>query len=613
MKNSLLFRVWKFTFPYIDIRLTGLAELAFGLMIANFSCIQNHGNRLEQIIDESFEFQLGEEPLYSNMSFWYDLQSKDTPYSINRRMPSMTMEAINERAIFWKKIENRLNSINPDRLSQAQKINYRIFSRIINEKINEIKFKSFLMPINTDSGFHTGLIRIQRAMPFQTIGDYKNYIARLNEFPRYFDEQIILMKEGLHLGITIPQAVLNDYELTISAHIVSDPEMSLFFNPFNKIPKNIPKNDREKLILEGRQAILTSVVKAYGDFLDFFISEYRPGARVTLGATEMPNGSEYYQFKVKQFTTLDYTPEEVHQIGLKEVERIKSEMGIIIDQVGFKGSFSEFLDFLRTDKRFYVKSPDALIKEATFIAKNMEGKLPSLFKKLPRMTYSVLPVPDAIAPKYTAGRYVGPTPGSDASGYYLVNTYDLNSRPLYNLEALTFHEAVPGHHLQISISDELENVPYFRKGLYIGAYSEGWSLYSEWLGLEAGFYTNPYSNFGRLTYEMWRACRLVVDTGIHAFGWSRQQSIDYLASNTALPIHECITEIDRYISWPGQALGYKIGELKIKDLRRFAENQLGDSFDIRDFHDVVLWNGSVPLDVLEDLIHEWVKSQKVIN
>ncbi len=583
------------------------------ILIANFSCIQNNDNRLEQIINESFEFQLGEEPLYSNMSFWYDLQSKDTPYSINRRMPSMTLEAINERAIFWKKIENRLNSINPDRLSQAQKINYRIFSRIINEKIDEIKFKSFLMPINTDSGFHTGLIRIQRAMPFQTIGDYKNYIARLNEFPRYFDEQIILMKEGLHLGITIPKAVLNDYELTISAHIVSDPDMSLFFNPFNKIPKNIPKNDREKLILEGRQAILTSVVKAYGDFLDFFISEYRPGARVTLGATEMPNGSEYYQFKVKQFTTLDYTAEEVHQIGLKEVERIKSEMRTIIDQVGFKGSFSEFLDFLRTDKRFYVKSPDALIKEATFIAKNMEGKLPSLFKKLPRMTYSVLPVPDAIAPKYTAGRYVGPTPGSDASGYYLVNTYDLNSRPLYNLEALTFHEAVPGHHLQISISDELENVPYFRKGLYIGAYSEGWSLYSEWLGLEAGFYTDPYSNFGRLTYEMWRACRLVVDTGIHAFGWSRQQSIDYLASNTALPIHECITEIDRYISWPGQALGYKIGELKIKDLRRFAENQLGDSFDIRDFHDVVLWNGSVPLDVLEDLIHEWVKSQKVIN
>ena len=581
------------------------------ILIANFGCIQNHGYRLEKIINESFEFQLGQEPLYSNMSFWYDLQSKDTPYSINRHMPSMTFEAINERDIFWKKIENRLNSINPDRLSQDQKINYRIFSRIVNEKINEIKFKSFLMPINTDSGFHTGLIRIQRAMPFQTISDYKNYIARLNEFPRYFDEQIVLMKEGLRLGITIPQAVLNDYELTISSHIVLDPDESLFFNPFNKIPKNISINDRDILIQEGRQAILMSVVKAYGDFLDFFISEYRQGARVTLAATEMPNGSEYYQFKVKQFTTLDYTPEEVHKIGLKEVERIKSEMETIIDQVGFNGNFAEFLEFLRTDKRFYAKSADALIKEATFIAKNMEGKLPSLFKKLPRMTYSVLPVPDAIAPKYTAGRYVGPTPGSTAPGYYLVNTYDLNSRPLYNLEALTFHEAVPGHHLQISISDELEDVPYFRKGLYIGAYSEGWSLYSEWLGLEAGFYTNPYSNFGRLTYEMWRACRLVVDTGIHAFGWSREKSINYLASNTALPIHECITEIDRYISWPGQALGYKIGELKIKDLRRFAENQLGERFDIRDFHNVVLWNGSVPLDVLEDLIHEWVKSQKV--
>ncbi len=581
------------------------------ILIANFGCIQNHGYRLEKIINESFEFQLGQEPLYSNMSFWYDLQSKDTPYSINRHMPSMTFEAINERDIFWKKIENRLNSINPDRLSKDQKINYRIFSRIVNEKINEIKFKSFLMPINTDSGFHTGLIRIQRAMPFQTISDYKNYIARLNEFPRYFDEQIVLMKEGLRLGITIPQAVLNDYELTISSHIVLDPDESLFFNPFNKIPKNISINDRDILIQEGRQAILMSVVKAYGDFLDFFISEYRQGARVTLAATEMPNGSEYYQFKVKQFTTLDYTPEEVHKIGLKEVERIKSEMETIIDQVGFNGNFAEFLEFLRTDKRFYAKSADALIKEATFIAKNMEGKLPSLFKKLPRMTYSVLPVPDAIAPKYTAGRYVGPTPGSTAPGYYLVNTYDLNSRPLYNLEALTFHEAVPGHHLQISISDELEDVPYFRKGLYIGAYSEGWSLYSEWLGLEAGFYTNPYSNFGRLTYEMWRACRLVVDTGIHAFGWSREKSINYLASNTALPIHECITEIDRYISWPGQALGYKIGELKIKDLRRFAENQLGERFDIRDFHNVVLWNGSVPLDVLEDLIHEWVKSQKV--
>ena len=325
----------------------------------------------------------------------------------------------------------------------------------------------------------------------------------------------------------------------------------------------------------------------------------------------MPNGSEYYQFKVKQYTTLDYTPEEVHQIGLNEVSRIRSEMNAIINEVGFKGSFSDFLNFLRKDKRFYVKSADALIKEATFIAKNMEGKLPSLFKKLPRMTYSVLPVPDAIAPKYTAGRYVGPAPGSNASGRYLVNTYNLSSRPLYNLEALTFHEAVPGHHLQISISDEMENVPYFRKGLYIGAYSEGWSLYSEWLGLEAGFYKDPYSNFGRLTYEMWRACRLVIDTGIHAFGWSREQSIDYLVSNTALPLHECITEIDRYISWPAQALGYKIGELKIKELRQFAKNQLEDNFDIRDFHDVVLWNGSVPLDVLEDLIHEWVKSQKL--
>ena len=594
---------------YKSDKLCGLLFLFVSFF--NFNCSLNNESELNKIFEESLKFQLGENPLYSNHEFWYDLQSKDTPYSINSNMPSMRMEDINRREIFWKKINERLLKINFDLLSPTQKINYRIFSRMVSERINDIKFKSFLMPINTDSGFHTGLIRIQRAMPFNTINDYKNYILRLNEFPRYFDDQINLMREGVRLGITIPKDVLDDYELTISAYIVSDPEQSLFFTPFKEIPKNIPKSDREELIMNGSKAILNSVVKAYGDLFDFFINEYIPGARISLGASQMPNGVEYYQFKVKQFTTLDYTPEEVHQIGLNEVARIKNEMKSIIDEVGFKGGFREFLEFLRMDKQFYAKSSDELIKEATFIAKNMEGKLPSLFKKLPRMTYSVLPVPNEIAPKYTAGRYVGPTPGSASSGRYLVNTYNLNSRPLYNLEALTFHEAVPGHHLQISISDEMENVPFFRKGLYIGVYSEGWSLYSEWLGLEAGFYKDPYSNFGRLTYEMWRACRLVVDTGIHAFGWSREKSIDYLASNTALPIHECETEIDRYISWPGQALGYKIGELKIKELRQIAKEELGDNFDVRDFHDVVLWNGSVPLDVLEDLVYQWIKSQKV--
>ena len=391
---------------------------------------------------------------------------------------------------------------------------------------------------------------------------------------------------------------------------VNDPELSAFYQPFNQIPSSISEMDQERLKELGRKAIVSGVVKAYRSFLDFFVNDYRPNSRTTLGASELPDGKSYYENKVRQFTTLDLTPEEVHQIGLKEVKRIRSEMEAVIDEVGFEGSFADFLEFLRSDPQFYADTPEELLKEASFITKRMDAKLPSLFKTLPRLTYGVAPVPDDLAPKYTGGRYAGPAEGSNEPGYYWVNTYKLDVRPLYNLEALSFHEAVPGHHLQNSIAAELENVPDFRRDVYLSAFGEGWGLYSEWLGKEAGFYTDPYSNFGRLTYEMWRACRLVVDTGIHAMGWERQKVIDYLASNTALALHECTTETDRYISWPGQALSYKIGELKIKELRRYAEKELGKDFDVREFHDAVLWNGAVPLDVLEELIKDWVGSQK---
>ena len=576
-------------------------------------CSYSEKNKLEEIFQDSHNFQIKEKPLYTNLEFWYDLQSKDTPYTNFNSLPSMTKKDIQRRHKFWLKILERLQTIDIQKLSKNDRINYNIFNRIISERVHEVKYKGYLMPINTDSGFHTGLPRIVGAMPFQTKMDYQRYTSRLNDFPRYFDEQILLMKEGLKTGITIPKEVLNGYEKTISAHIVTDPEKSLFFSPFKSIPKSISSDIRSDLIENGRSAILEGVVKAYTSFYKFFKNEYQPGARTSLGASALPNGKEYYEFKVGQYSTLNYTPVEVHQMGLIEVERIKKEMEEIINKVGFEGGFQEFLKFLRTDKQFYAKTPEQLLKEAAFIAKRMEAKLPSLFKTLPKMTYGVAPVPKEIAPNYTAGRYVGPAKGSNSPGYYLVNTFNLKSRPLYNLEALTFHEAVPGHHLQISISDELENVPFFRNGLYLGAYSEGWSLYSEWLGLEAGFYTDPYSDFGRLTYEMWRACRMVVDTGIHSLGWSRQQSIDYLSTNTALPIYECTTETDRYISWPGQALGYKIGQMKIKALRDYAEQELQEKFDVRTFHDAVLWNGSVPLDVLEKLIYDWINNEKALS
>jgi uncharacterized protein (DUF885 family) len=340
------------------------------------------------------------------------------------------------------------------------------------------------------------------------------------------------------------------------------------------------------------------------------IGEYIPKTRTTTSAADLPRGREYYAHRVRHFTTLDVTPEEVHKIGLAEVERIHGEMLEVMRKTGFAGDFPAFLQFLRTDPRFYARTPEELLKDASFIAKRMDAKLPSLFGRLPRLPYGVEPVPAHLAPKYTGGRYVEAPVGGTRAGTYWVNTYALESRPLYVLEALTLHEAVPGHHLQIALQQEMEGVPPFRRAAGVGAFVEGWGLYSERLGLEAGFYQDPYSNFGRLTYEMWRACRLVVDTGLHALGWSRQKAMDFLAAHTALSLHEVRTETDRYISWPGQALAYKMGELKIRALRSAAEKELGPRFDVRAFHDAVLANGPVPLPVLEERIRAYVSHEK---
>jgi uncharacterized protein (DUF885 family) len=371
----------------------------------------------------------------------------------------------------------------------------------------------------------------------------------------------------------------------------------------------VPASEHDRLRRAGREAVLVAI-SGYAEFLDFFRKEYLPGARTTLGAYDLPNGRAFYRQKIREFTTLDLTPEEIHKTGLAEVERIGAEMNAVMKSVGFQGSFADFLKFLRTDPRFYAKTPEELLSKASRIAKRMDGKLPSLFKTLPRLPYTVDPVPPDLAPKYTTGRYVGAPQGSTQPGIYWVNTYKLEARPLYNMEALTLHEAVPGHHLQIALSRELAGLPNFRRFSYISAFGEGWGLYSEWLGVEAGFYTDPYDNFGRLTYEMWRACRLVVDTGLHSMNWTRQQAIDYMSTRTALPIHECTTEVDRYISWPGQALAYKLGELKIKELRKRAETALGTKFDVREFHDVVLGSGAVPLSVLEANVDGWIADRR---
>ena len=393
--------------------------------------------------------------------------------------------------------------------------------------------------------------------------------------------------------------MLEGYQDSITAHIVDDPADSLLDAPFDNFPKRIPDTQQRVLTKAGRAAIAEHVVPSYEKFLSFMEKEYVPNCRGSIAASALPNGRGYYRHRVRKFTTLDLTPEEVHSTGQREVQRIRGEMEEIIKNVNFEGDFDAFVEHLRTDPKFYPKTPEQLLERTAYVLKRMDGELPRLFKTMPRTPYGIRVIPEYIAPKTTTAYYQTPAGDGSQAGFYYVNTYNLKSRPLYGVEALSLHEAVPGHHLQLALQQELTNIPQFRRFSPVTAFIEGWALYAERLGLEVGFYEDPYSDFGRLTYENWRACRLVVDTGMHYLGWTRKQAIDFMASNTALSIHNIESEVDRYISWPGQALAYKTGELKIRELRALAEKELGDKFDIREFHDVVLGSGAVPLDVLE--------------
>ncbi len=557
--------------------------------------------RLYGLFDEDWEARLRESP---------QLATSVGDHSRNDELADMSLEAIERRVERRRDLLRRFEEIDISGLSAADRINARMFERQLRGSVEGFEFGGYRMPLNADSGFHMGFARMHRPMPFRTPGHYDDYIARMRAIPAYFEQQQGHMRAGIEGGFTLPRVTLEGYEDTISAHIVDDPRDSAFWAPFEEVPASVGEMDRERILTDAEAAIVEAVVPAYRGFHDFFVGEYLPGARETVGAADLPDGRAYYESQVRWFTTLDVTAREVHEIGLGEVARIRAEMAEVIREIGFEGSYAEFLDFLRTDPRFYPKTAQELLERAAWIAKTMDGKLPSLFATLPRVPYTVEPVPDHMAPKYTAGRYVSAPYNSTQPGIYWVNTYNLPSRPLYALAALTLHEAVPGHHLQNALAAEIDAGPEFRRHDYLSAFGEGWGLYAEYLGLEAGIYEDPYSNFGRLTYEIWRACRLVVDTGVHAFGWTRQQMLDYLAENTALSLHEVTTETDRYISWPGQALAYKMGELKIRELRGRAEQALGSDFDVRHFHDAVLANGSVPLDILEELIDAWIEEQR---
>jgi len=579
-------------------------SLSLAILVAVGLAASEEGDaaaRLHALFEKEWEHRLEANPL---------LATDVGRHEYNDRLPSAAPEARERRVEATRGFLEELAAIDRAELSDQDRVSYDMFRRQLEDRVTEFEFGDWQIPINADSGFHIGFARLPEEVPLATTEDYENYLSRLEELPRYFGEQVANMRLGLERGMTLPRVVLDGYETTISSHVVDDPTESVFWAPFESFPVGVPAGERERLRAAGREAIETAVVPAYRSFHEFFVDEYVPGARETLGASELPDGEAYYAYLVRHFTTLDVTPREVHETGLREVARIRAEMDAVIEETGFEGSFDEFLEFLRTDPRFYPETAEELLKQAAWIAKKMDGALPSLFKTLPRLPYGVEPVPAHMAPKYTAGRYVGAPKGSTQAGTYWVNTYDLPSRTLYTLEALTLHEAVPGHHLQNALAQELDDLPDFRQFSYLSAFGEGWGLYSERLGLEAGFYTDPYSNFGRLTYEMWRACRLVVDTGLHAMGWSRQQAMDYMAERTALSLHEVRTETDRYISWPGQALAYKMGEIEIRALRARAEEALGEAFDIREFHDTVLLHGSVPLPVLEENVERWIAAER---
>jgi uncharacterized protein (DUF885 family) len=503
-----------------------------------------------------------------------------------------------------------LQAIPVETLTAEDRVSYDVFQVELQRNVDSYEAGGYLMPVNSDSGFHIYFARLSEEVPLQTGKDFENYIARLRAWPRAVEQIIEVLREGLKQGFTPPAITMQGYEKTIAAHVVAKPEDSEFAKAFGAFPAGVPEGERSRLRDEGLKAIAEAAIPGYRTLFNFFVKEYLPGCRQTLAAHDLPNGKDFYAREVRYFTTLPVSADEVHQTGLREVARIRQEMEAVIRGVGFQGSFADFLRFLRTDRRFYAKTPEELLQRASWIAKRMDGKLPALFGKLPRQPYTVEPVPAAIAPKYTGGRYVNAPYGGTKPGIYWVNTYALETRPLYTQEALTLHEAVPGHHLQIALAAEMEGLPEFRRFVYFSAFGEGWGLYSELLGKEAGFYQDPYSEFGRLTYEMWRACRLVVDTGVHTMGWTRQQVIDYLAENTALPMHECITETDRYISWPGQALAYKMGEITIREMRAKAEKELGSRFDVRAFHDALLANGSVPLTTLRRVVDAHIAERR---
>ena len=564
----------------------GAAVLVVSAFSVPLAAQDSADDRLAAVADSYYDYQLEQYGLTENAN-----GSTERGASLW----SVTPEAQRARAARYVEYLSELEAIDRSALGAKGRTNALVLRTLLEAEIGDARFAEWEMSFDSDSNFWSYLAP---RGGFTTAEEYRNYIGRMRDIPRYFAEQTANARAGLARGFSVPRVTLEGRDVSIASYVVDDPEQSPFWTPFADMPRSIPADEQERLREAGRTAIAEQVTPAYAQWLAFFREEYLPNTRTTLGASEFPDGAAYYAQQIRQYTTLDLTAEQIHRIGLDEVARITAEMEQVKDEAGFDGTLAEFVTFLRTDPQFVARSGDELMGVSSYVAKRVDGKLADYFGFLPRHRFTIRPVDPAIAPFYTAGRG-----GLDACQ---MNTYDLPSRPLYNIPALTLHECAPGHSFQGAVALEQEEAPRFRRQTYFSGFGEGWGLYVEYLGEEMGIYRTPYEKFGRLSYEMWRAARLVIDTGIHQYGWSREQAVDYLSRHTALSDREVGTEIDRYISWPGQALAYKLGEMTIRRVRAKAEEELGDDFDIRKFHDVVLALGSVPLPALEARIDAFV-------
>ena len=554
---------------------------------------------LHALLDEAWEWQLQQDPVFASAlgDRRYNDQWRDT-----------SIESFARRRDATAGFLRRLYAIDRTQLVEADQLNHELFRRQLQNRIDAHKFKGYLLPFSQRGGVQN-LENLTDRMRFSTVADFDDWLARMNKIDAVVEQTIDLAESGRRSGYMPPRVLMDRIPAQIEAQLVDEPTASPFYKLFAELPASFEQQERTRLQTAAVETIEDVVLPAYRKLSHYFNETYLPAARDSIGLSELPDGKAWYEHLAQRYTTTQMTPDEIHRLGLDEVNRIRDEMQSVIEEVRFDGSYREFLDFLRNDPQFYFDDPDDLYREYLATSKRIDPELVRLFGRLPRMPYGVRPIPDSIAPDTTTAYYSPPSADGTRAGIYWVNLYKPEVRPKYEIEVLSVHEAMPGHHLQIALQQELPDMPDFRRYQGFTAFVEGWGLYSEDLGYDLGLYKDPYSRFGALTYEMWRAIRLVVDTGIHYKGWTRQQAIEFFFDHAAKTQHDIVNEIDRYIVMPGQALAYKIGQLRMRSLRADAERRLGDRFDIRAFHDALLGGGALPLDILKARMDDWIDSQ----